>query len=310
MTMPRLGECYYALVLREEDKRSAPRYVRVEVSAPSAPPAPDGFSVHATVGGVVLAWDAGPERRYHVYRKTEGDNDFTKLTDEPTLGGEFEDWKAPLETESSYAITAVSTRGLEGPKTTPLSARPVPMPKDAVLDVSFTEAPESAVLLGGAKIVDGCLDLRDGGHLELPPRTDFSPLRGLTVECTLRFDEPTQMPVVVSHGAWRQSGWFLQLLGGKWRWHVAGVDCDGGGVEPGRWVTMTAVYDGTTAKLYQDGRLVAAREASTHLPWHGKLFVGQYSGGPGEPYQVKGRVKRLRVFRRALAADEIASGRK
>ena len=33
----------------------------------------------------------------------------------------------------------------------------------------------------------------------------------------------TQMPIVVSCGHWNKSGWFLQWLGNRWRWHVGGV---------------------------------------------------------------------------------------
>ena len=247
-------------------------------------------------------------RRYHVYRKTPADDDFTRLTGEAILGGEYADRTAPLEQLSQYAVTAVNTRGLEGPRTSLCSAKPMPVPKDAVLDVDFRDKPDSLALIGGADVVDGCLDLRKGGHGELDHRTTFSPLRGLTIQCLVRFDDITQMPVVVSHGAWRQSGWFLQCLGGRWRWHVAGVDCDGGSVEPGRWIAIAAVFDGERAKLYEDGKLVASCKASTHVPWHGKLLIGQYSGGLGDPYQIKGRIRKLRVYQRGLTEKENGLG--
>ena len=302
------GTHCYALVLREGDRRSAPRYLRVDVPTPSAPEAASGFSARATVGGVVLGWDVQPRRRYHVYRKTAEDTDFTRLTDEPILGGEYADSTAPMEEPSDYAVAAVSPRGLEGPKTDTRSATPMPVPQDAVLDLSFATKPDAATFVGPAAIRDGCLDLDRGGHLELAPREDFSPLRGLTVECTLRFDEKTQMPVVVSsRGVAAEADGFCNFWAGGGDGMLPESIATEGRSSRGRWVTMTAVYDGKTARLYQDGRQVAACNASAHVPWHGKLLVGQYSGGPGEPYQVKGRVKQLRVFRRALGEEEIAS---
>ncbi len=52
------------------------------------------------------------------------------------------------------------------------------------------------------------------------------------------------MPVIISCGRWQDRGWFLQKLGGSWRWHLGGTDCDGGGVPTGQWVHLTGTYDG------------------------------------------------------------------
>jgi hypothetical protein len=116
------------------------------------------------------------------------------------------------------------------------------------------------------------------------------------------------MPVVVSCGHWRHAGWFVQRIGGGWRWHVGGIDCDGGKPAPGRWTHLVGTYDGQTARLYQDGRPVAAKAgAASRAPWKRPLHVGQYSGGPGAPYQVFGRIAGLRIYSRALPAADAAA---
>lgn len=300
------GTVHYGLVLRHGEHRSAPRYLGVNVPAPTAPEIPLGFSARPSVGGVLLCWDAVPRRRYIVYRKTASDGDFVRIVEEPVAGGAYADSAAPLEGPSEYAIAALGPRGLEGPRTSAVLAAPIPVPQDAVLDLSFDAKPAGVEFMGAASVADGCLDLRAGGHAELSPTPEYSPLRGITVQCSVCLDEPTQMPVVISHGAWRQSGWFLQSLGGRWRWHVAGADCDGGEVKVGQWHSITAVYDGEHARLYDQGRLIATQKTSTHTPWNGRLFLGQYSGSPSDPYQVKGRIKDVRIYRRALSEEEIA----
>jgi hypothetical protein len=41
-------------------------------------------------------------------------------------------------------------------------------------------------------------------------------------------------------------------------------------------------------------------------PWPGELHVGQYSAGPAPSFQVTGRIAGLKIYHRALTADEAA----
>ena len=107
------------------------------------------------------------------------------------------------------------------------------------------------------------------------------------------------------------SGWFLQRLGGSFRWHVGGIDCDGGHPQPGRWYHVMGTFDGQTARLHVDGRRVAEKAGSPILtPWKGSLCVGQYSGGPGPQYQVPGKIRDLKIFGRLLSDQEIGGARR
>ena len=65
------------------------------------------------------------------------------------------------------------------------------------------------------------------------------------------------MPVIDSAGQWRKSGWFLQRIGAGWRWHVGGVDCDGGTGIVDTWTHLVGVHDGNGLRFYQDGKLAA-----------------------------------------------------
>ncbi len=116
------------------------------------------------------------------------------------------------------------------------------------------------------------------------------------------------MPVIVSCGAWQRVGWFLQWLGNSWRRHVGAMDCDGGRPRASEWTHLVGTFDGRTARLYENGRLVAERGGTANLsPWAGPLHVGQYSGGPAPQYQVFGQTRGLRLYARALRPSEIAS---
>jgi len=160
---------------------------------------------------------------------------------------------------------------------------------------------------GPAKCEAGALDVSAGGHATFPHDGRFDLAQPLSIECRVFFDKPTQMPVILSCGHWRRAGWFLQWIGGKWRWHVGGFDCDGGKPEPGRWLHVVGTYDGTALRLFQDGRLVAEQPGTFNTaPFPGDLHVGQYSGGPAPEFQVIGKIQDVKLYHRALGAEEVA----
>ena len=79
----------------------------------------------------------------------------------------------------------------------------------------------------------------------------------------------------------------------------------------GRWTHLVCTYDGQTARLYQDGKLVATKAGiASRAPWRKPMYVGQYSGTPGPPFQVFGRVAGVKIYARALSAQEAAKAHK
>ena len=113
------------------------------------------------------------------------------------------------------------------------------------------------------------------------------------------------MPIVASCGLWNVSGWFLQRLGGGWRWYVGGVNCDGGTHALGQWMHLVATCDGQTARLFQDGRLVAEKAGVVpQPPWRKPLYVGQYSADQVPVFQVMGWISGLKIYGRALSEED------
>ncbi len=136
-------------------------------------------------------------------------------------------------------------------------------------------------------------------YVVLPGQDGYNAGEALTVSFDVWFDSTESMPIPVSFGKWRDSGWFLQSIGGKWRFHLSGTDCDSPQVIPlKQWIHLEACYQDCKMSLYQDGKLIASCSApkpSELIPWTGDLFIGQYCAAEGKPFLFKGQIKNLKI---------------
>ena len=76
-----------------------------------------------------------------------------------------------------------------------------------------------------------------------------------------------------------------------------------GGVVPDRWHHVAATYDGATARLYYDGRLLGAVQTKIDTAADGRFAVGRNL--PDDGREFLGRVDDIKVLARALSAEEI-----
>jgi hypothetical protein len=312
------GEQHYALVACSGPTCSTPTRAALRVPQPPPPPPPTGVAAAPEPGQVALEWQPSAQDgvRYHVYRAEAGSQDFRRITREPLGGTALLDNDLAIGTPHAYAVRSVSRRGIESEPTAPVVAAAMPETREPVFVAAFEQdlqarlADGTAVApsaLGGAAVTDKSLDLGRGGHVTFAHRREFDLTHRLSVELCVRFDEAGTMPVVVSCGIWNGTGWFLQRLGGAWRWSVGGVDCDGGSPAVGRWIHLVATFDGRRARLFQDGAEVASVDCRPDLsPWPGPLFIGQYGASPSPQYQVNGRIRDLNIYGRAVPAREVA----
>ncbi len=312
------GKQHYALVLVSGQKRSRPAYTAVSVPPPSPPATPTGLRAVPASGAIRLAWQA-PRRAlsgYHVYRAKAGAKEWVKITEEPVREASYTDAGVEIQVPYSYAVRAVSLRGAESEPTPPLTASAivikepvfVPLFQSNLGGQLYGEKTLPGKLHGGARCDGGVLDLLRGGHATFPHHSHFDLGVPMSLECRVFFQEPGQMPVIVSCGSWKQAGWLLQRLGGTFRWHVGGIDCDGGRPVVGKWIHLVGTYDGRTVRLFQDGAKVAeASGRANTVIWPGELHVGQYSAQPGPEYQVTGRIVGVKLYHRPLEAAEAAA---
>lgn len=312
-----VGTQHYAVVPVSAGVRGPAGIVQVDVPAMAPPGAPMDFRIVPASGVVHLDWSAptGPPTRYVVYRRLAGNETWEQVTPEPLHRSEYSDLNVEPDREYTYTVRCLNHRQELGPASAELAAK-VQVIVPPVWSVSFHDAlraevlgkdPLNGTLQGGALLAQDALQMQPAGYATFPHDPGLDLAQPLTVQCAVWFDEAGAMPVVISCGSWNQAGWFLQRLGGVWRWHVGGVDCDGGQPAVGRWVHITATFDGRAARLYQDGAMVAERPGPFQLAtWPGDLYLGQYSAGPAPPYQVVGRIKDVKIFHRPLSEAEIA----
>jgi len=316
------GMQHYALRLVSDEDLSVPIRASVTVPLPAPPPAPTGLKAAATPGSIDLTWQAPPgaKVRYNVYRAEAPSREFKRLTAEPIGLTSYVDADLPQKVKYAYTVRAVNRRGAESKPAGEVTAAALGEIKAPLFAADFATSANAALHAGGsargslhrkARIAGDVLDLTGGGHATFDHRREFDLGGRISVEFRVKFTKVTkkpQMPVVVSCGLWAKAGWFLQRIGAGWRWHVGGIDCDGGKPAPGKWTHLMCTYDGRTARLFQDGRLVAQKAGSaTRAVWPGRLHVGQYSGTPGPTFQVFGQISGLKIYGRALSAKAAAA---
>jgi hypothetical protein len=224
-----------------------------------------------------------------------------------------------------YELRTVDHGGQESTPSETASAEPLPVRQEPVLLANFDGDAKATVAQGvRAEVGQGtvhapagfaqgyrgeALDVRSGGHVTFPYDPAFDLSGELTAAFWIKLDTLSAMPVLVSCGEWQKNGWFLQVIGNRFRFYVAGPNVlDTGAPETGRWMHVAAVYDGQRILLYQDGKLAGSREIGSvdYTPWGRPLFVGQYHWLQ-EPYQVHGLIDDFKLWQRALSAAEIAA---
>ena len=249
-----VGRQRYALVLISGEQRGKPIYTAVSIPQPPPPAAPQGLRATPASYSVRLQWQPPPGTGlgYDIYRAKAGAKDLEKITPEPVRQASYTDGTVEMQVPYTYVVRAVSQRGIASEPSAAASASPL-IVKEPVLVPAF--GPEvRGVRLGGdvlpgklvgkARGTESLLDLSQGGHAAFPHAAEFDLGQPLSVACWVRFDQAGQMPIVVSCGLWNHAGWFLQRIGGVWRWHVGGLDCDGGQPAVGRWIHVVATFDG------------------------------------------------------------------
>ncbi|MBN2475962.1 MAG: PD40 domain-containing protein [Pirellulales bacterium] len=312
------GTQHYALVVTSGTRRSRPVFAPLEVPTMPPPAAPLNLDARPLSGEVALTWD-GVEAaglRYDVFRHGPGDVEQVRLNAEPLRSLHYADPDAQPGTTYSYAVGAVDRRGRRGPLSETVEAAALPEIREPVFVARFQQPPAAELREGrsaagrlhaGAAVAGGALQLGAAGFATFEHLPEYDLGRAISVACWVRIDRESTMPVILSCGAFNQTGWFLQRFAGGWRWHLGGVSCDGGSPAVGRWVHLVGTFNGRRACLYQDGKPVAEVDAQPNpAPWPGPLVVGQYSSQSPQ-YQVSGRIGGATIHRRALKPAEVAA---
>jgi outer membrane protein assembly factor BamB len=186
--------------------------------------------------------------------------------------------------------------------------QPAPLPKQARLAAAGREH---------ALVLDG--------RTECPIAADFNtvahPREAITAMVWVRIDVPLPWGGLVSisqdNGSF-EKGWILgyrndrfgfALNGQKGPDRLTWVMADSSRFTPGGWHLVAGTYDGLTMQLYVDGRPVASSTEQSGpilYPPRAAYHVGAYLDDD-EHFVATGMLHEVRVYQRALSAEEIAA---
>ena len=317
----RAGQTYwYAVRARDASDNTSPEAEYVSVAVPNYPPptAPANIRTVAGRGKIKLAWKAMelPVVGYNLYRTRPGGKPELLNVRGPLPQATYVDAGLKDTAPHAYTIRAVDRGGQEGESSRPVvvSARQRSAGPAFVLHFENSPDAESGLkgkLLGKAAYAPGvvgqALDLRGGGWVAFPHDDVFDLSGELTLEAWVKFDSLDAMPVVLSHGQWRERGFFVQAISHGIRYSLGGLnDCDGGRLETGRWYYVVCTYDLKDMRVYLNGREVHRHDAPEvdFTPWVGPFYVGRYTL-EGKPYEVPGLIDEVKIYQRARTGEEI-----
>ncbi len=164
----------------------------------------------------------------------------------------------------------------------------------------------------------------DGAGHSITVTDDISkaklPKKELTAEAWVRIDQPIEWGGIV--GALQDNGnyergWLLGYRQSKFCFALAGAEASGRltylsaerDAQPGQWHHVAATYDGTTMRLYVDGKLSAsdtAQRGDINYPPRAFYEIGAYRDD-NEHYRMQGLLNEVRVYDRVLSPEEIAA---
>lgn len=161
--------------------------------------------------------------------------------------------------------------------------------------------------------VKGTALVCDGGAVTVPgPNLKFR-MRELAVSCWIKVGEPVQNDkwfINSLHGP-GNAGFRMGVTGGGrlcfavpvsgWSHHLLASEP----LPVGRWIHVVGTYDGETIRLFADGKPCGQMERRGRINWDGhSMTLGNYE--MGHKAYFRGLLDEVRIYGRALSADEIA----
>jgi hypothetical protein len=288
-----------------------------ELFIPDQPPAKPPTAITATPGPgrVTLQWQpSGEAVSGYAVSMRAGENDaWERVSGEaPVKGTQFVVGGLPDTNPRQFVVRAIDRGGREGEMPAPVTAAARPVPLEPVLAIAFdsakAETGQQGALGGKATIHDSILDTRQGGWIAFPKEEMLQLAGPLSLEFRINLDQVKGIPVMVSFGHWENLGYWMQLIGGGIRWYLPVQKIlDAGSTPAPGWHHLCGTYDGRFSRLYMDGKEVGAREVGPVdlTPWPGEFRIGMYSD-IDEQFQTHAQFDDVRVYQRALSAEEVA----
>ncbi len=155
-----------------------------------------------------------------------------------------------------------------------------------------------------------------GGVVVVPDDPRLSVPEAITIDCWVKADVPGQHNRWIVNrvlGGGENTGYRLGVLEGKpcfevpqtaWSHHLVAPES----LPLGRWLHLAGTFDGQTMRLFVDGAEVASLPRPGPINRsHFDLMIGGFA--PGSQANFQGLVDEVRLFSRALTAEEVRASR-
>ena len=314
-TRPVAGEVTYTVVASYfGGKPGEPASINV-TQTPVVPAVPAGWKAEAGARRIMLTLPpvGMATRAMRAYLRGVGETEWRRVGDlsRPKAGvAGHAAVVAPAGKPIEVTLTGVGLGGGESEKAAPQTVTPIDADPEPIVHVAgaVPDVLPGGQLTGDAKFgQDGdrrTLDLKHGG-IQMPLPDALKAPVGLTVATWYKPSILGGIPVLVDNGTWQQDGFFMQLFGGGFRWHVAPQDFDGGSFAIGQWQHVCGTFDGNEGRLYINGKLVSEHATNvTYMPSGMPLYIGRYNQ-EADMFFVQGSLADVRIYALALTEDEV-----
>jgi concanavalin A-like lectin/glucanase superfamily protein len=283
----------------------------VQATIPALPLPQPPSDIRASTRGdrIVLGWQSdAPEAHQYLIRKYNTDFDLIEETYVDADYGRFQQISDLVSAGQAYTYTiaGIAPDGREGPPSPMRGVIASTEPLKPVLHLSFED---EAFLQGLAQLANNALALGGRGWAELPAQPEWNPDHALTLSMWITFEDLEGTPVLLCRGAWRESGYFLQLYNGRLRFYLAGVDTlTASRPQAGTWQHVTATYGYDLMRLYLNGEKVGEKHVrgvprATEEP----LYLGRYGPSNDSGYFVRGQLDDIRIYNVPFTPGEVAN---
>ncbi|MHB0999189.1 MAG: laminin G domain-containing protein [Armatimonadota bacterium] len=262
----------------------------------------DRFNVDAKVNasGVLLRWPATKSKTvtsYKVVRAQTSDTTQSQiLTTVKAARGTVHTFRdLPTAGKWAYSIIPVNITGQEGkPQTVSVDfveKRDIKPSTDLPLNVK----PQGVDIVGEVSFGDSGAVLQ-GGYMLLPHKDSMNMGNSMTLSFEFKADDIQGMPVILSHGAWQQDGWFVQILNGSFIIRTPKGDASGPYIQPGVWYKVFFGYDGAIFLLKVNDQWYDQGAAQiVDVPANRQLIIGQYPA-PSPQFIFRGTIRNIKIY--------------
>ncbi|HIJ72458.1 MAG TPA: LamG domain-containing protein, partial [Candidatus Hydrogenedentes bacterium] len=283
-------------------------YAAAPVSLPGLPLPEPPASLHLATRAnrVVLGWfsDSPQAGQYNVVKYNEDLEPVGEIIAAADYGHYLQATdRVEGGTACTYSVAGAAPDGRVGAPSSLVGVIASSEPARPRVQLSFED---TSFLMELSQIADNALAVGGKGWSELARQPQWDPERALTLSLWVKLDDVEGAPVLICKGPWEEVTYFLQLVGGRIRFHMADLGTlDGGSPQPGVWQHIAAVYGFGEMRIYLNGVQTGRKNVAGVPPLDTTPLLAPRYGLSEETYYVHGLLDDIRIYDVALTGEEV-----